>query len=51
MEDFVSAVRKNISLFQLSQKQYGAEYTKFTIVYDQEFLWIPIGGVEKNGKY
>ena len=41
MEDFVSAVRKNISLFQLSQKQYGAEYTKFTIVYDQEFLWIP----------
>lgn len=41
MEDFVSAVRKNISHFQFSPKRYGAEYTNFTIVYDKEFLWIP----------
>ncbi|WP_205152066.1 hypothetical protein [Mediterraneibacter glycyrrhizinilyticus] len=41
MEDFVSAVRKNISHFQLSPKRYGAEYKNFTIVYDKEFLWIP----------
>lgn len=40
-ENFVNAVRKNISFFQLLPKRYGAEYAKFTIVYDQEFLWFP----------
>lgn len=47
MDNFVKAIRQNISLFQICPKRYGEEYRKFAIVYDDSFLWFPAAVLKK----
>ena len=47
IDNFVKAIRQNISLFQICPKRYGGEYRKFAIVYDDLFLWFPVAVLKK----